>query len=125
MAGSFGSPFFHQRSDCAMNRNTPIESFELDEGYDPYGTHTAVKFEGDQAVKIRTFDAEPLLAQAHAERTATAGQRWGEMRKVGTIPMAIYAKALEIKEQTERTKFIRTWLQQNPALVSFDRYLVK
>lgn len=104
---------------------TPIESFELDEGVDPYGTKTTVKFEGDQIVKIRTFDAEPLLEAAKAERNATAGQRWGEMRKVGTIPMAVYAQFLAIPDQRERTKMIRKWLQENTNFVTFDKFLAK
>jgi len=108
-----------------MNRHTPIESFTLDEGCDPYGVHTQIKFEGDQTVKIQTYDAEPLLKQAHAERTATAGQRWGEMRKVGNIPPHIYFRSLSMKDQNERAKFLRAWLFGNPNFVSFDRYLVK
>ncbi len=99
------------------------DSFRLDEGYDHYGTHTELIFEGDQVVKKQTFDAEPFLEAAHADRVATAEQRWGEMRKVGTIPMAIYAQALAIPDQEERRKFVTNWLKQNPALVSFEKFL--
>lgn len=100
----------------------PIGSFDVDEGYDAYGTHTKVKFENDQIVKIKSFDAKPLIEQCKAERLATEGEKWGEMRKVGTIPMAIYSQMLTMKDQTERTKFVRQWLKQNTAFITFDRY---
>lgn len=102
--------------------NEPVESFKLDEGFDPYGTHTEVSFEGDRVIKKQTFDAQPLIEACKAERLATEGQRWGEMRKVGTIPMAIYAKAIAIKDNKERRNFLRNWLHQNPAFVTFDKY---
>lgn len=70
----------------------------------------------------KTYDAEPLLAQAAAERAATAGQRWGEMRKVGTIPMAVYATMLR-QDGTCDTARLTAWLKANPALVSFDKFL--
>lgn len=101
------------------------ESFRLNEGYDRHGTHTEFIFEGDQVVRKQTFDAEPFLEAAHAERVATAGERWGEMRKVGTIPMAVYAHAMTIKDQEERRKYILKWLRENPAMVSFEKFLKK
>ncbi len=102
---------------------SPIESFVLDEGTDAYGTQTRVKFESDQIVKVQTFDAEPIVEACKAERNATAGERWGEMRKVGSIPMAVYTQALAIADQKERHKYLRTWLKTNTAFVTFDRYL--
>jgi len=44
----------------------PIESFTVNEGYDAYGVHKAVTFEGDQVVTKLTYDAEPLLEAAKA-----------------------------------------------------------
>lgn len=102
---------------------TPIESFELDEGVDQYGTRTRIKFEGDTAFKIKTFDATDIIERAKVMRNETSGQRWGEMRKVAELPMVIYAKALEITNQEERTKFIRNYVRENQAFVTFDRYL--
>ena len=102
----------------------PIESFTLNEGYDAYGVHTAVTFEGDQAVKKLTFDAEPLLKEAAAERAHTAGERWGDGRKVGTIPMPVYNMILQTyKGREEREKAILSWLRNNQAFVSFDKFL--
>ena len=102
---------------------TPIESFELDEGYDAAGVRTLIKFEGDQAVKIQSYDAAPLVDQCKAERTASAGMSWGEGRKVGSIPPHVYARFLMIKDQRERTKLIQNFLRINTDFVTFDRYL--
>ena len=99
------------------------ESFKLDEGVNRHGIHTQLIFQGDEVVKKTSYDAQPFLEAAHAERTATAGQRWGEMRKVGTVPMAVYAKAMEIRDQKERQKYLLTWLKLNPMMVTFDKFL--
>lgn len=101
-----------------------VESFKLDEGIDAYGVQKEVSFEGDQVVTKLTYDAEPLLEQAHSERVATAGQRWGEMRKVGVIPMAVLNQ-INAKHQgaLDRKAAILTWLRDNPRMVSFDKFL--
>ncbi len=100
-----------------------IGSFTVDDGYHAYGVHKQVTFEGDQAVTKLTYDAQPFLEQAHAERVATAGERWGDGRKVGTIPMAVYAEVMKIKGNKERQKYVLDWLRANPAFVSFDKFL--
>ena len=101
-----------------------IGNFVMDEGFDPYGTHKQIIFDGDQVVTKRTYDAEPLLKEAHEARAATAGQRWGEGvgTRVGTIPMAIYADLLT-KPPQERQQFLLDWLRANPAFVTFDKFL--
>jgi len=102
----------------------PIESFTVNEGYDAYGVHKAVTFEGDQVVTKLTYDAEPLLEAAKAERIATADQRWGEMRKVGTIPMAVLNQINEKHDNAlDRKVAILSWLKANPYLVTFDKFL--
>lgn len=60
-----------------------IGNFVMDEGVNAYGIQTQVRFEGDQIVKVQSYDAQPILEQCAADRIATDGQRWGEMRKVG------------------------------------------
>lgn len=100
----------------------PIESFKMDEGTDAYGVNTQVVFEGDQIVKKQSFDASPILEACKAERLATEGQRWGEMRKVATLPMAVYARFIAIKDIKDRRKAIKQWLIDNPAFITFDKY---
>ena len=101
------------------------ESFKLDEGVNRHGIHTELIFQGDEVVKSQTYDASPFLEAAHAERIATAGQKWGEMRKVGTVPMAVYQQAMTIRNQEERSKFLLGWLKANPYMVTFDKFLLK
>ena len=103
--------------------NTPFESFELDEGTDAYGVHTSVVFEGDQAIKRQSYDAQPIIEQCKAERIQTEGHRWGEMRKVGTIPMAEYQLLLKEKDVKKRQALCLQFLKARPALVSFDKFL--
>lgn len=103
--------------------NEPVESFKLDEGINEYGIHTQVSFEGDSVIKRQSYDANPILEACRAERIATEGQRWGEMRKVATIPMAEYAKLLTCKDNAERRKMIREFVQKNPHFCTFDKYL--
>jgi hypothetical protein len=102
-----------------------IGSFTVDDGVHAYGVHRQVTFEGDQVVTKLTSDVEPLLEAAKAERIATAGNRWGEGvgTKVGTMPMAVYAEFMKVKSAEERQKFILKWLRENPAFVTFDKFL--
>lgn len=99
-------------------------SFTIDDGVHAYGVHRQVTFEGDQAVTKLTYDAQPFLERAHAERQATAGERWGDGRKVGTMPMAQYAEFLKIPGAEQRKKFVLDWLKANPAFVTFDKFLL-
>lgn len=102
----------------------PIESFKLNEGYDHYGTHKEVTVEGDQVVTKLTFDAAPILKDAHAERVASAGERWGEGRKVGEIPMAVLGQIYQQhRSAEERSKAVLAWLRENPAFVTFEKFL--
>lgn len=101
-----------------------IGSFTVDDGIHAYGVHKQVTFEGDQVVTKLTYDAEPLLRAAHAERIATAGNRWGEGvgTKVGTMPMAVYGEMMKIRGAEERSKFAHKWLLENPAFITFDKF---
>lgn len=102
---------------------TPVESFTLDEGRDAYGVNTTLVYQGDEVVKQTSMDVEPILEFAKAKRNATAGERWGEMRHVATIPMHVYAELLAIPDQNERKRRVREYIQQNPGFSTFDKYL--
>lgn len=104
---------------------TPIESFKIDEGTDAYGVNTQLIFQGDELVKKRTFDAAPLIAHAEQSRIQTASDRWGDGRKVGVIPMAIWSDIQEkYKSAEERKQKVLEWLRDNPKLVTFDKFLL-
>ena len=101
-----------------------LENFTLDEGVDAYGVRKEVIFEGDQAITKLTYDAAPMLDAAHAERIATSGDRWGEMRKVGTIPMVELNRINATWPGAEDRKFqVLLWLKANPRMVTFEKFL--
>jgi hypothetical protein len=100
-----------------------IGSFTVDDGVHAYGVHKQVTFEGDQAITKLTYDAAPFIEAAHEERILTAGDRWGDGRKVGTIPMAVYGEVMKIKGNVERQAYVINWLKANPAFVTFDKFL--
>ena len=100
------------------------DSFKVDEGVDAYGVRKQVIFDGDQIITKLSYDAQPMLDQAHAERNATAGDRWGEMRKVGVIPMVVLNHInATIPGALDRSAAIVRWLKANPRMVSFDKFL--
>ena len=96
----------------------------IDEGFNPYGIHKSIILEGDQAVTKLTYDAQPLLDDAHARRVATAGDRWGDSHHIGTIPIAELTRINDTyKSAEERKHAILCWLRDNPKMVSFDKFL--
>lgn len=103
-----------------------IGSFTVDDGVHAYGVHKQVTFEGDQAVTKLTYDAQPFLERAHAARAATAGDRWSEGigTKVGEIPMPVFIQAMKLGSE-ERQLYLMRWLRENPAFVTFDKFLKK
>ena len=101
-----------------------IESFCLDEGVNIHGVRKQVTFEGDQAVTKLTYDAEPMLNEAHNARVQTAGQQWGEMRRVGVIPLTVLNHInATVQGSLERSAEVMLWLQRNPKMVTFDKFL--
>lgn len=97
---------------------------EIDEGFNAYGIRKQIFLEGDQAVTKLTYDAEPMLEAAAAERVFTAGQRWGDGQKIGTIPMAVLGQINDTyKSAVERQARILLWLRENPRFVTFEKFL--
>jgi hypothetical protein len=102
---------------------TPIERFKVDEGVNKYGVRKTVHFDGDQVVSEFSYDAAPIIEQCKEERIVSAGERWGDGRKIGTLPPTVMAQVFAIQGVEERKKFILNYLRANPAFVSFDKFL--
>lgn len=86
------------------------------------GIETTVhRLDGKVAIQ-KGYDAAPFLDLAAEARAATAGQRWGEMRHVGTIPMAELSKFYRQDGRLDKKRMI-AWLKTNPAFVTFDKLL--
>jgi hypothetical protein len=86
------------------------------------GITTQVHDIDGKVVIQKTYDAQPMLEACAAERAHTEGQRWGEMRKVGTIPMAELATMMR-QDGTIDNKRALAWLKKNPAFVTFSKVL--
>lgn len=70
----------------------------------------------------KTYDAQPLVDACAEARAQTDGQRWGDMRHIGTIPMAELATMLRQDGSLDQKRCIE-WLKRNPALVTFNKFL--
>lgn len=90
------------------------------------GVKTTLHFQGEELVVQREWDATPWLEAAKAERAATEGQRWGEMRKVFSLPPAEYGRYIvetRGRSSQEKKQWLRTWAQEHPLLVGFEKYI--
>lgn len=70
----------------------------------------------------KQYDAQPLVQTAAEMRAATDGQRWGEMRHVGFIPMAELATMMRQDGGFDRARVL-AYLKANPALATFSKVL--
>jgi hypothetical protein len=97
----------------------------IDEGVNEYGIRRQIILEGDQAVTKLTYDAAPLLEEAHARRVHTSGDRWNDgQTHVGFIPMAELTRINDTYKSADERKFqILMWLKQNPKMVTFEKFL--
>lgn len=98
---------------------TPFKLTEFDAWT---GIQTTVHRVEGKVVIQKTEDVEPLLRAAAEERAHTQGQSWGEMRKVGSVPMSVVAKFMR-QDGGFDSKRCLEWLKQNPAFVCFDKVL--
>lgn len=86
------------------------------------GITTSVHYLDGKTVIQKEYDAQPLLEAAADMRAATEGQRWGEMRHVGFIPMAELGKMMRQDGGFDRDRVI-AWLKANPKLATFSKVL--
>jgi hypothetical protein len=101
------------------------ESVTIDEGVDEKGIRTKMHFESSGDIVMQnTFDAEVHLEHAKRARDSTAGQKWGEGKFICHIPDAYLAPILALRDPKEREKAVLRFMQENKALVMFDRALL-
>lgn len=91
------------------------------------GIVTQVHEEDNKVIFQKTWDAQPFLDHAAEMRAVTAGDRWsggqyGVGKKVGTIPMAVLGTMFR-QDGGLDTERLKTWLRENPAFVTFDKFL--
>lgn len=93
-----------------------FQEFDADQGIT-----STVHEDETRTVIQKTYDAEPLLEYAKGLRQATEGQRWGEGRIVGTVPMAVCAQFMRQDGRLD-AKRLTEWIRANPAFVCFDKF---
>jgi len=86
------------------------------------GIATTVHDLGNKVVIQKAYDAQDILNACAEERALTTGQRWGGMRKVGTIPMAELATLMRQDGTIDNARAL-AWIKANPAFVTFDKVL--
>lgn len=86
------------------------------------GISTAVHSTETGLQIVKTYDAEPFLDVAKEARAMTDGDRWGEMRHVGFIPMAELAKFMRQDGGFDHKRCM-AWLKANPAFCTFSKAL--
>lgn len=96
----------------------------VDEGLDPVtGIRTIYRFEGDQVVCQRIYDAEPYLKRAQEMRERNAGKAWGEGKEVGVLPPWVASRIIPIEDDAERERLTKEFFRQNPAFLAYEAYI--
>ena len=65
-------------------------------------------------------NVDDILAYAADMRSATQGQKYGEMRHMGLLPTAVVGQAIREGWITDQVK-LRQWFKDNPAFKTFDK----
>ena len=86
------------------------------------GITTTVHDLDGRTVIQKTYDAKPFLDIAAERRAATDGEKWGDMRHVGFIPMAELATMMRQDGGIDQKRVI-AWLRANPNLATFNKVL--
>lgn len=86
------------------------------------GITTTTHYLDDRVVFEKSYDRAPFLQVAAEMRAATEGEKWGELRHVGFIPMAELATMMR-QDGTIDQKRAMEFLKKNPALATFSKVL--
>lgn len=74
----------------------------------------------DQQRATTEQNVDDILAYASDMRQATQGERYGEMRKMGVMPMSVIGQAMREGWFMDQKK-MREWFETNPKFKTFDR----
>ena len=91
--------------------------------YDPLTGITSRVHKTETRTTIeKRYDAQPFIEAAKAMRAETDGQKWGEMRHVGFVPMAELGTMLRQDGRIDQKRMV-AWIKANPALCTFEKLL--
>ena len=79
-------------------------------------------FDGQKTHFRTTYEVDDILSANQVERNATSGQRWGEWRKVASIPAGLFYDNLGVAQQNRDDKYINKFLNDadNRAFRTFE-----
>lgn len=87
---------------------------------DTTGAETWYETEEDTQRATTSQNVDDILAYAADMRAATQGEKYGDMRKMGVMPMAVIGQAMREGWLMDEKK-MREWFRQNPAFKTFDK----
>ena len=86
------------------------------------GITTTTHYLDDKVVFQKTYDGQQFVDAAAEMRAATEGEKWGEFRHVGYIPMAELGKMMRQDGGIDQKRMI-AYLRANPQLATFSKVL--
>ena len=84
------------------------------------GSKTYYESSDDMDRATTEQNVDDILEYAKDMRTATHGEKYGEMRKMGVMPMSVIGQAMREGWLMDQKK-MREWFQLNPAFKTFDK----
>lgn len=70
-------------------------------------------FDGLKTHYRHTYEVDDILNANRIEQNATHGQKWGEWRKVASIPAGIFFDSLGVAQQQRDEKYINKFLNDS------------
>lgn len=74
----------------------------------------------DSGVFGHQQDCTEIVEDCREERLTTAGERYGDMRKVGVLPAVVVGQAMR-EGWFHDPKRVRQWLMEHPDFLTFER----
>jgi hypothetical protein len=84
---------------------------------------TVWRYDDGQQVHFRTdYPVDQIVKDNAVARNEMAGQRWGEGKRIASIPLNVYFDQLNAAQEQDDQKFISKWLNDsdNRAFRTFD-----
>lgn len=79
--------------------------------YNPHLKRSVWKYFDGQRNHFKTsYEVDDILKANAQERNATSGQRWGEWRKVASIPIGLFYDNLGVAVQNRDDKYVNKFL---------------
>lgn len=84
------------------------------------GSQTFYETAEDKQRATTEQNVDDILEYAADMRQATQGEKYGDMRKMGVMPMSVIGQAMREGWINDQVK-MREWFRLNPAFKTFDK----